>query len=112
MTIFGEKTSLEDVLLPIARRYEADLDPLAGEISGFPLNRMARVAAADGRTMVVFALADCYPAGHQMAVSIGRSFRPCAISIFRPWNPRWCRWRSTVEQARELALPSTPIEGD
>ena len=33
LTIFGEKTSLEDVLLPLARRFEADLFLPAGEIS-------------------------------------------------------------------------------
>jgi hypothetical protein len=72
LTIFGEKTSLEDVLLPIAKRYEADLYLPAGEISDSLLYRMAKDAAADGRTMVVLVLADCDPAGHQMAVSIGR----------------------------------------
>src|SRR5262249_46175104 len=40
LTIFGEKTSLEDVLLPIARRFEADLYLPAGEISDSLLFRM------------------------------------------------------------------------
>jgi hypothetical protein len=69
LAIFGEKTSLEDVLLPLARRFEADLFLPAGEISDSLLYRMARDGADDGRTMVVLVLADCDPAGHQMAVS-------------------------------------------
>lgn len=80
LTIFGEKTSLEDVLLPLARRFEADLFLPAGEISDSLLYRMARDGAEDGRAMAVLVLADCDPAGHQMAVSIGRSCRRFAIS--------------------------------
>src|SRR5712691_13290961 len=62
LTIFGEKTSLEDVLLPIAPRFEADLYLAAGEISDTLLYRLAKDGAADERTMVVFVLADCDPA--------------------------------------------------
>ena len=63
LTIFGEKTSLEDVLLPIARRFEADLYLPAGEISDSLLYRMAKDGAEDGGTMVVLVLADCDPDG-------------------------------------------------
>ncbi len=41
LTIFGEKTSLEDVLLPIAHRFQADLYLPAGEISDTLLYRMS-----------------------------------------------------------------------
>ena len=56
---------------PLAGRFEADLYLPAGEISDSLMYRMANDCVADGRPMVVLVLADCDPAGHQMAVSIG-----------------------------------------
>src|SRR6516225_1524457 len=73
--IFGEKASLEDVVLPVARAKQADLYLPTGEISDTLLYRIAKDAAADGRPMVVFTLTDCDPAGHQMSVSIGRKLQ-------------------------------------
>jgi len=110
LTIFGEKTSLEDVLLPIARRFEADLYLPAGEISDSLLHRMARDGAADGRTMVVFVLADCDPAGHQMAVSIGRKLQALRDLYFSTLEFEVVSVALTVEQVRDLGLPSTPLK--
>jgi hypothetical protein len=47
--IFGEKASLEDVVLPIARAMQADLYLPTGEISDTLLFQIAKDAAADGR---------------------------------------------------------------
>jgi hypothetical protein len=80
--MFGEKASLEDVVLPIARAKQADLYLPTGEISDTLLYRIAKDATADGRPMVMFTLADCDPAGYQMPVSIGRKLRS-AITVFR-----------------------------
>jgi hypothetical protein len=72
---------------------------------------MAETAADDGRELVVAVFADCDPAGYQMSVSIGhklRAFRdlhyPNSLS-FRVITPAL-----TVEQVKELALPSTPLK--
>ena len=110
LTIFGEKTSLEDVLLPIARRYQADLYLPAGEISDSLLYRMAKDVAADGRPMVVLVLADCDPAGHQMAVSIGRKLQALRDLYFFTLEFEVVPVALTVEQVRELGLPSTPLK--
>jgi hypothetical protein len=110
LTIFGEKTSLEDVLLPIARRYAADLYLPAGEISDTLLYRMAKDGAADGRPMVVFTLADCDPAGRQMAVSIGRKLQAFRDLLFPDLEFEVVPVALTVEQVRDLDLPSTPLK--
>jgi hypothetical protein len=110
LTIFGEKTSLEDVLLPIARRFEADLYLPAGEISDALLYRMAKDGAEDGRTMVVLVLADCDPAGHQMAVSIGRKLQALRDLRFGDLGFEVVPVALTVDQVRELELPSTPLK--
>jgi hypothetical protein len=110
LTIFGEKTSLEDVLLPLARRFEADLFLPAGEISDSLLYRMARDGAEDGRAMVVLVLADCNPAGHQMAVSIGRKLQALRDLRFPDLKFEVVPVALTVEQVLELGLPSTPLK--
>jgi hypothetical protein len=87
--IFGEKASLEDVLLPIARSKQADLYLPTGEISDTLIYQIAKDANADGRPLVVFTLTDCDPAGWQMSVSIGRN----GTCSFRSYVLRWCRSR-------------------
>jgi hypothetical protein len=75
LVFFGEKTSLDDVIAPLAARYDADLYLMTGEISDTYVWQMARDGAADDRPMIVFTLADFDPAGHQMAVSIARKLQ-------------------------------------
>jgi hypothetical protein len=110
LAIFGEKASLEDVLLPIARQYQADLYLPSGEISDSLLWRIARDGAADGRPLVVFVLADFDPAGHQMAVSIGRKLMALRDLLFPGLQFEIVPVALTAEQVRELNLPSTPLK--
>jgi len=108
--IFGEKASLEDVVLPIARAKQADLYLPTGEISDTLLYRIAKDAAADGRPMVMFTLADCDPAGYQMAVSIGRKLQAFRDYRFPKLKFEIVPIALTVEQVRELGFPSTPLK--
>ena len=110
LAVFGEKASLEDVLLPIARRFEADLYLPSGEISDTLLWGMAKDAVADGRPMVVFVLADCDPAGHQMAVSIGRKLQALRNLCFPELEFEVVPVAFTVQQVRDMGLPSTPLK--
>jgi hypothetical protein len=104
LVIFGEKTSLEDVLTPIAEQYDADLYLPSGEISDTLLYRMAKTGAEDGREMVVVVIADCDPAGYQMAVSIGHKLRALADSFFPGLRFRVIAPCLTVEQVKDLGL--------
>ena len=92
--IFGEKASLQPVLLPIARARQADLYLPTGEISDTLIFKIAKDAAADGRPLVMFTVADCDPAGHQMAVSIGRKLQAFKDRSSTSSSSRSCRWRS------------------
>jgi hypothetical protein len=109
-TIFGEKASLEDVLLPIARRKHADLYLPTGEISDTLLHRIAKDAAEDGRPMVMFTLADADPSGYQMSVSIGRKLQAFRDLLFPQLQFEVVPVALTVDQVRELGLPSTPLK--
>jgi len=98
------------VLLPVARRFEADLYLPSGEISDTLLWQMARDGVADGRPIVVFVLADCDPAGHQMAVSIGRKLQALRDLCFSKLQFEVVPVALTVQQVRDLGLPSTPLK--
>lgn len=111
LVFYGEKTSLGSVLDPLAENYAADLYLPSGEISNSQLARMAADGADNGREMIVFIFADCDPAGYQMAVSIGHKLRALRESLhsntlsFRVQVPAL-----TVNQVRDLGLPSTPLK--
>jgi hypothetical protein len=108
--IFGEKASLEDVLLPIARAKQADLYLPTGEISDTLIFKIAKDAAADGRRLVMFIIADCDHAGHQMAVSIGRKLQAFRDLLFPRLRFEVVPVALTVEQVQELNLPSSPLK--
>lgn len=111
LVIYGEKASLEDVVLPIARRFEADLYLQTGEISDTRLYRIARDGAEDGRPMIVFVIADFDPSGHQMAISIGRKLQAFRDLRFPDLAFEVVPVALTAEQVRDLDLPSTPLKG-
>jgi hypothetical protein len=108
--IFGEKASLEDVALPIARAKQADLYLPTGEISDTLIHRIAADANEDGRPLVLFTLTDCDPAGWQMSVSIGRKLQAFRDLLFPKLKAELVPVALTVEQVRELGLPSTPLK--
>jgi hypothetical protein len=108
--IFGEKASLEDVVLPIARRNEADLYLGAGEISDTHAHQITSDAAADGRPLVALVLTDCDPAGYQMSVSLARKLQALRDLLFHDLRFELVPVALTVDQVRELGLPSTPLK--
>ncbi len=110
LVLFGEKTSLEEVLIPIADWCDADLYLPAGEISDTFLYTMAKTGARDGRPMVVFTISDCDPAGWQMPVSIGRKLQAFAALQFPELEFQVQRVALHPDHVREHGLPSTPLK--
>jgi hypothetical protein len=108
--IFGEKSSLEDIVDPIAREYEADLYLPTGEISDTLIYMIARDAAADGRPLVLFTLSDCDPSGHQMPVSIARKLQAFRDLFFPGLEFEVVPIALTPEQVKAHGLPETPLK--
>src|SRR5262249_39136811 len=100
----------ENVLLPIARAKGADLYLPTGEISDTLIYRIAKDASADGRPLVMFTVADCDPAGHQMSVSIARKLQAFRDLLFPKLRSEVVPIALTVKQVCELGLPSTPLK--
>ena len=110
LVLIGEKSSLEPVLAPIARRYLADLYLPTGEPSDTMLHRMARVGEQDGRPLVVLYLSDCDPSGWQMPVSVSRKLQALKTLKFPALQFQVHRVALTPDQVREYGLPSTPLK--
>jgi hypothetical protein len=111
LAIFGEKTSLEDVLGPLAEEYGTDLYLSGGQISDTHLHRIAKDAADDGRPLVLFTFSDCDPAGYwDMPTSIGRKLRALRDLKFQSLRFTAVHAGLSPDQTRELRLPSSPLK--
>lgn len=110
IVLFGEKSSLEPVLAPVAKNYKADLYLPTGEISDTLLYRMASVGAQDGRPMVVLTFSDCDPSGWQMPISIGRKLMAFKTILFPELEFSVWRVGLLPEHVRAHGLPSTPLK--
>jgi hypothetical protein len=110
LIVFAEKTSILDILRPIAARFGADIYPAAGEISDTRIDEMAIDGAKDGRPMRVFAVTDFDPAGFQMAISIARKLQAFKAMLFPDLQFEVRRIGLTAEQVQEYDLPSTPLK--
>ena len=108
--LFGEKTSLESILLPIARAKQCDLYLPSGEISDTLLYRIAADAAKDGRPLIVLTISDCDPAGYQMPISISRKLQAFKDLFFPKLKFEVVPVALLPEQVHELGLPSTPLK--
>ena len=110
LVLFGEKSSLEPVLSPIAAEHQADLYLPTGEISDTLLHQMSSVGAEDGRPMVVLCFSDADPAGWQMPVSIARKLQAFRASLFPDLDFEVHRVALSPDQVRQYGLPSTPLK--
>lgn len=110
LILVGEKSSLDEVLSPVAQRYEADLYLPTGEMSDTLIYRMAKTCAEDGRPARVLYFSDCDPAGWQMPISVARKLQAFTATHFPELQFQVHRVALTPDQVREYELPSTPLK--
>jgi hypothetical protein len=79
---FGEKTSLKDILLPIAELVGGELLLPTGEASHSMTLELAARIATDGRPAVILYLSDFDPAGRQMAISVSRTLQAARTLLY------------------------------
>lgn len=115
LVMVGEKSSLRDVLGPIAREHGADLYLPAGDISNTLVHRMARSGVTDERPMVVLYFADSDPSGWHMPIICARKLQAFQATLFPELDFRVYRAGLTPDQVRGYNaagynLPSTPLK--
>jgi len=110
IVMVGEKSSLGEVLAPIAQRYEADLYLPTGCLSDTLIFQMAKIGAEDGRPMRVLYFADCDPAGWNMPIEVGRKLQAFQALRYPELRFEVHRVALTPDHVREYGLPSTPLK--
>jgi DNA topoisomerase VI subunit B len=110
IVILGEKSSLRDVLLPIAEAFGTELLLPTGEPSTTMIYNMAARAAADGRPAKVIYFSDFDPSGWQMPVSVARKLQALRYSHFPDLDIEVHRVALLPDQVKRLDLPSTPLK--
>jgi hypothetical protein len=110
LVLVGEKSSLRDVLGPIADRHGADLYLPAGDISNTMVHTMAKSGVEDGRPLVVLYFADSDPSGWNMAIVTSRKLQAFKASLYGDLEFQVHRVGLTPDQVREYDLPVTPLK--
>jgi hypothetical protein len=109
----GEKTSLAEVLEPIAKKIGAEMILTTGESSSTRLAEALERASTDGRPVVTFYFADFDPSGHQMSISLARKVQALRDFQYPDLDIKLYRVALTVEQAKSWGgpngLPDKPL---
>jgi hypothetical protein len=108
--LIGEKTSLRPVLLPIAQEVGGELLLPTGEPSDTMIYELATRCALEPRPSVVLYFSDFDPSGRQMPVSVSRKLQGLHDLLYPELNIQLHPVALTLEQVRELDLPSTPLK--
>jgi hypothetical protein len=110
LIFYGEKSSLAAVLRPIAEEIGAEMILTTGESSDSYIAGMAKRASEDGRPAVVFYFSDFDPSGHQMPTSVSRKLQALKDLRYPSLDIKLYQVALTLEQVRELGLPSSPLK--
>jgi len=107
---YGEKSSLAEVLRPIAENIGAEMIIVVGESSNTRIEEAAERLVADGRPGVLLYFSDFDPSGHQMPVSVGRKLQALRDLCYPSLDIKLYPVALTLEQLRSLGLPSAPLK--
>ena len=105
--LIGEKSSLQEVLRPIAEQVHGELLLPTGESTDTMVHNAAARAVADGRPAVILYFVDFDPSGHQMAISVSRKLQALRTLFFPGLDIRL--HRVALTRAQVEGLPSTPL---
>ena len=109
--MIGEKSSLQDVLAPIAKRVGGELILSTGDPSNTLLSGIEQRAAADGRPLIVLYYSDFDPSRYNMPSSVARKLQ--ALKKLRGHDALQIQVHAaalTYEQVSRFDLPSTPLK--
>jgi hypothetical protein len=110
LAFIGEKSSLAEVLRPIAREFYAELLLSSGDQSETHIAEMAARAAADPRPFVVLFFADFDPSGWNMPVAVARKLQAHRDLHYPKLEVQVHRVALTLAQCIAYNLPSTPLK--
>src|SRR3990167_1246713 len=108
--LWAEKSTMNDVLEPLARRYSLNLVTGLGELSITAVNSlMKRIEMAD-KPVRIFYISDFDPAGECMPVSVARKIEFFVRRDELEMGIKLKQIVLTAEQCKKYKLPRTPIK--
>jgi hypothetical protein len=107
---YGEKSSLIEVLRPIAERIGAEMIIVIGESSNTRIEEAAERLVADGRPGVLLYFSDFDPSGYQMPISVARKLQALRDLLYPNLDIKLYPVALTNDQVRDLGLPSAPLK--
>jgi hypothetical protein len=108
--IWCEKTTVNDVLGPLARHYGANLITGAGELSITACHAVVNRARLSERPVRILYVSDFDPAGLGMPVSVARKIEWELAESGADLDIQLRPIVLTLEQCRQFQLPRTPIK--
>jgi hypothetical protein len=110
LEIWCEKSTMNDILLPLCERYQANLQIGSGELSiTSALSLVQRLRQAN-RPARIFYVSDFDPAGQSMPVAMSRKVEYFVNTLDLDLDIRVFPVVLTLDQVREYVLPRTPIK--
>lgn len=110
LEIWCEKSTMNDIIMPSADHYNANVVTGLGELSITAVNKLVhRIQAAD-KPARIFYISDFDPAGETMPVSVARKIEYFSRKLEDGSDVRLKQLMLTKDQCIEYALPRTPIK--
>jgi hypothetical protein len=110
LEIWCEKSTMNDVLIPLCDRYGMVLQTGAGELSITSAANLARRLEAAGKPARILYISDFDPAGQSMPVAVSRKLEYFVRNERLDVDVRLFPAILTAEQVRRYDLPRTPIK--
>jgi hypothetical protein len=110
LEIWCEKTTVNDILLPIGEEFGVNIVTGTGELSHTRCVQLVRRAAAGGRPVRILYVSDFDPAGMSMPVAVGRKIEFVLRNENIDADIQVRPIALTHDQCVEFRLPRTPIK--
>ena len=110
LEIWVEKSTMNDVLIPLCERYQVNLVTGVGEQSITSTLQLVQRAIAHQKPVRVFYVSDFDPAGRSMPVAVARKAEYYLRKLAPELDFRLFPVALTQEQCQVYALPRTPIK--
>lgn len=110
LELWCEKSTMNDILLPLCQDYGMNLVIGEGELSITAVNKLMDRIEEVGKPTRIFYISDFDPAGECMPVSIARKIEFLASQRDITEDIKLKQLVLTPEQCREYKLPRTPIK--
>jgi hypothetical protein len=110
LEIWCEKSTMNDVLMPLGREYRVNVATFSGECSTTACEDLIRRAIASGKAVRIFHVTDFDPRGETMPISAACKIDFLAKQSGQRLDIRLVPVALTLQQCIDYGLPRTPIK--